>query len=69
VPLDCLRLARQVYGNQYPGKAIYQSGIRIIHATVSGDLGDALELAYVLATSSSKNLISRSEIVFSYFSI
>ncbi|MGI9059715.1 MAG: MerR family transcriptional regulator [Ktedonobacteraceae bacterium] len=44
--LDCLRLACQVYGNQYPGKAIYQSGIRIIQATVSGDLGDALELAY-----------------------
>ncbi len=44
--LDCLRLARQVYGNQYPGKAIYQSGIRIIQATVSGDLAGALELAY-----------------------
>ena len=44
--LDCLRLARQVYCNQYPGKAIYQSGIRIIQATVSGDLGGALELAH-----------------------
>jgi len=44
--LDCLRLARQVYCNQYPGKAILQSGIRIIQATVSGDLGDALGLAY-----------------------
>src|SRR6266700_2316784 len=44
--LDCLRLARQVYCNQYPGKAIHQSGIRIIQATVSGDLGGALELAY-----------------------
>ena len=44
--LDCLRLARQVYCNQYPGKAIYQSGIRIIQANVSGDLGGALELAY-----------------------
>ena len=44
--LDCLRLARQVYCNQYPGKGIYQSGIRIIQTTVSGDLGGALELAY-----------------------
>ena len=44
--LDCLRLAWQVYGSQYPVKAIYQSGIRIIQATVSGDLGGALELAY-----------------------
>lgn len=44
--LDCLRLACQVYCTQYPGKAIYQSGIRIIQATVSGDLDGALELAY-----------------------
>lgn len=44
--LDCLRVARQVYGGPYPGKAIYQSGVRIIQATVSGDLGGALELAY-----------------------
>ncbi len=44
--LDCLRLARQVYGVQYPGKALHQSGLRIIQATVSGDLGGALELAY-----------------------
>lgn len=28
--LDCLRLACLVYGSQYPGKAIHQSGIRII---------------------------------------
>ncbi|HJT55825.1 MAG TPA: MerR family transcriptional regulator [Ktedonobacteraceae bacterium] len=44
--LDCLRLARQVYCNQYPGKGIYQSGVRIIQAAVSGELGGALELAY-----------------------
>ncbi len=44
--LDCLRLARQVYCNQYPGKTIHQSGIGIIQATVSGDLVGALELAY-----------------------
>ncbi len=40
--LDCLRLARQVCCNYYPGKAILQSGMRIIQATVSGDLGGAL---------------------------
>ena len=28
--LDCLRLARQVYCNQYPGKVIHQSGMRIL---------------------------------------
>src|ERR1041384_4574362 len=44
--LDCLRLTRQVYCNQYPGKGIFQSGIHIIRVTVSGDLGGALELAY-----------------------
>ncbi len=44
--LDCLRLARQVFCNQYPGKTIHQSGMRVIQAAVSGDLGGALELAY-----------------------
>ena len=44
--LDCLRLTRQIFSNQFPGRAIYQSGFRMIHATVSGDLGGALELAY-----------------------
>lgn len=44
--LDCLRLARQVFSNQFPGKAIYGSGLDIIRTTVSGDLGGALELAY-----------------------
>lgn len=44
--LDCLRLACQVYGTQYPGKAIYQSGARIVETAVAGDLGGALELAY-----------------------
>lgn len=44
--LDCLRLARQVYCNQNPGKTIYLSGIHIIQTAVSGDLGGALELAY-----------------------
>lgn len=44
--LDCLRLAHQVYGLPYPGKAIYQSGARLIEVVVNGDLGGALELAY-----------------------
>ncbi|HEU0002290.1 MAG TPA: MerR family transcriptional regulator [Ktedonobacteraceae bacterium] len=44
--LDCLRLAHQIYCNQYPGKGIYQSGVRIIQTAVGGDLGGALELAY-----------------------
>jgi len=44
--LDCLRIARQVYGGQYPGKAIYQSGLRVIRAAVSGDLGGTRDLAY-----------------------
>ena len=43
--LDCLRVACQVYGGQYPAKGIYQSGVRIIQATVNGDLDGALELA------------------------
>jgi DNA-binding transcriptional MerR regulator len=44
--LDCLRLSRLVFSNQYPGRAIYQSGIHVLLTTVSGDLGGALELAY-----------------------
>ena len=44
--LDCLRLACQVYIGQYPGRAIYQSGIGIVQAAVGGDLASALELAH-----------------------
>lgn len=44
--LDCLRVACQVYRAQYPGKALHVSGVRIVHAAVSGDLEGALELAY-----------------------
>lgn len=44
--LDCLRVATQVYCHQYPSIAIRQLGLRIIQATVSGDLGGALELAH-----------------------
>jgi DNA-binding transcriptional MerR regulator len=44
--LDCLRLARQVYGAPYAGKAIFLSGNQILQATVSGDLSGALALAH-----------------------
>ena len=44
--LDCLRLVHLIYYRQFPGRAIHQSGLRIIFTTVSGDLGGALELAY-----------------------
>ncbi|MBN2387977.1 MAG: MerR family transcriptional regulator [Anaerolineales bacterium] len=44
--LDCLRLARLVYGRVYPGRPIRRSGVGIIQRAVSGDLGGALELAY-----------------------
>ncbi len=44
--LDCLRVAYQVYCGQFPGAAIRESGIRINRATVNGNLGEALELAY-----------------------
>jgi DNA-binding transcriptional MerR regulator len=44
--LDCLRLTRLVFSNQYPGRAIYHSGLEIIRVTSAGDLGGALELAY-----------------------
>jgi DNA-binding transcriptional MerR regulator len=44
--LDCLRLTRLVFSNQFPGKAIYASGLQLIRTTVRGDLGWALELAY-----------------------
>ncbi len=44
--LDCLRLARQVYGAPYAGKAIFLLGNHIIQATVSGDLKGALALAH-----------------------
>ncbi len=44
--LDCLRLVRQVYCTPYPGKALHQSGMRILQATVRDDLSSARELAY-----------------------
>ena len=43
--LDCLRMAWLVYSSPYAGKAIYQSGVRIVEATVRSDLEGALVLA------------------------
>jgi len=44
--LDCLRLVRLVYTNEYPGRTIRASGSRMIQAAVANDWGGALELAY-----------------------
>jgi DNA-binding transcriptional MerR regulator len=44
--LDCMRVARQVYCNQYLGTTIFQSGVRIVKATVEGDVRSARELAH-----------------------
>ncbi len=44
--LDCLRVAYQVCIGQHPGLALRQSGMRIVRATVAGDLERASELAY-----------------------
>jgi DNA-binding transcriptional MerR regulator len=44
--LDCLRLACQVYCIPHPGRALRESGARIVRAAVPGDLARALELAH-----------------------
>jgi len=44
--LDCLRLARLVYTDEYPGRGLRASAVRILQAGVSDDWGGALELAY-----------------------
>ena len=44
--LDCLRLTRLVFSSQFPGKAIYGSGLQLLYVTAGGDLGGVLELAY-----------------------
>lgn len=44
--LDCLRLARLIYRDPYPGPAIRQAGVAALQAAVRDDLGGALELAY-----------------------
>lgn len=44
--LDCLRLARLIYGAEYPGRSIRHSGVRIIQYAATDDWGGALEMAY-----------------------
>lgn len=44
--LDCLRLARLIYGADYPGRTIRHSGWEIIQFAVADDWGGALEKAY-----------------------
>jgi DNA-binding transcriptional MerR regulator len=44
--LDCLRLARLIYGDTYPGRSIRHSGRGIIHFAAAEDWGGALEKAY-----------------------
>jgi len=44
--LDCMRLARLVFAEPYPGRALRRSSVTIIQAAVDRDLGGALELAY-----------------------
>jgi len=44
--LDCLRLARLIYGAEYPGRSIRHSGWEIIQFAVADDWGGALEKAY-----------------------
>jgi DNA-binding transcriptional MerR regulator len=44
--LDCMRLARMVYSSTYPGKAIRQSGSKIVQRAVADDWGGALERGY-----------------------
>jgi DNA-binding transcriptional MerR regulator len=44
--LDCLRLARMVYSDEYPGRAIRLSGSKIIQSAVADDWGGALERGY-----------------------
>lgn len=44
--LDCLRVARTVYTNNYPGKLIRLSGGEIIERAVADDWGGALERGY-----------------------
>jgi DNA-binding transcriptional MerR regulator len=45
--LDCLRLVRLVYNDEYPGRTIRASGSRMVQAAVKDDWGGALELAYL----------------------
>lgn len=43
--LDCMRLARMIYGSPFPGLAIYRSAKRVLRVAVDGDLRAAFDLA------------------------
>ena len=43
--IEYMRLARLVYNGQYPGKGIFESGVRVVQTAVSGDLEGARSLA------------------------
>jgi len=45
--LDCLRLVRLVYNDEYPSRTIRASGGHMVQAAVEDDWGGALELAYL----------------------
>lgn len=44
--LDCLRVARMIFADTYPGKSIRLSATQIIQHAVADDWGGALELSY-----------------------
>lgn len=59
--LDCMRLAAQVYGRAYPGKALFDSGRQVVATAATGDMAQALSqahthLALVLAEHDQANL-------------
>ena len=47
--MDCMRLARCVYGSGYAGRGLRRAGLAVIERAVAGDLGGAVECAYDLA--------------------
>lgn len=44
--LDQMRLARTAFQSSYPGKKIRKSIVNLVHLSASGNLGEALEMAY-----------------------
>ncbi len=44
--LDCLRLARTIYGTEYPGRALRAAGNEVIQCAVEDDWQGALEKAH-----------------------
>lgn len=44
--LDQMRLARMVYGGDWPGREVRHSALKVVRAAAESNLGGALELAY-----------------------